>query len=63
MTLREILEKRIKLYSEELGITLRTCQSAEVAKWFLASLLLAKRISRCSRSFYLRHVKLVKRLG
>lgn len=45
MRLREFLESRVKPYSEELGINLRTCEGEEIAKWFLASFLLGKRIS------------------
>ena len=43
--LKILLQHFGKLYSEELGINLKTKQSAEIFKWFLAAILLGARIS------------------
>jgi len=43
--LRELLKAHGKKYSEELGINLKGGKSAEVFKWFVASVLFAARIS------------------
>jgi len=44
MNIKKLVEELGLPYSEELGIDLQTCSSAEICKWFLASVLLGARI-------------------
>lgn len=45
MNTRQLVKDYGTLYSEELGIKLRSCSPGEITKWFLASILFAARIS------------------
>ena len=45
MNIQQLIKKLGTPYSKELGINLKSCSSREIAKWFLASILFAARIS------------------
>lgn len=45
MNIEQVIKKYGTPYSEELGIDLKSCKQEEIAKWFLASILFAARIS------------------
>lgn len=45
MDLKRLVREYGTPYSEELGISLKSCNSRELTKWFLASILFAARIS------------------
>lgn len=45
MDIRQLIKNYGTLYSEELGIDIKSCSSKEIVKWFLASILFAARIS------------------
>ncbi|MBI5253374.1 MAG: hypothetical protein HY930_03130, partial [Euryarchaeota archaeon] len=45
MSIRHLIQNYGTPYSEEGGIDIKSCSSKEIAKWFLASILFAARIS------------------